>query len=197
MPIETYAVCLPRNQVSKDDLARYCNLGVLSPIKSVRKRTFRKAIRSRRRKRYGKTINVKEDREGYSKTYLKQKVTKHQQKIINKRFKNGYSPFKDIVEGKFQLSGDIDKCKWVWRTINTLNYVTKLWSVYPFKENAPGTSSESLGNVYACGQDHLDTSNLLYDGTGTIQSTAISDPSAKTITDITLKPIESYPFNIR
>lgn len=215
----------------------------------------------------GKAINVKEDREGFTKTYHRQTVTPQQQKIINKRFKNGYSPFKDFIESKFQLTSDqvIDQAKWIWRTINTLNYIVKMWQAYPSPTMNVGTILTGAGNTYQYGQDQsiyinqfsyryeiynptnydmnlviydivykedtdysaensyidgsdtsnaavgsysnpivlikdgLDPKNAYYgDGSGSaVAYGAVSDPNQKTITDITTKPTESYPFNIR
>ena len=214
----------------------------------------------------GRAINVKEDKESYTKTYYRQPVTQQQQQIINKRFKNGYSPFKDFIQGRFQLTADsqYDKAKWVWRTINSLNYIQKIWNTVPNPagDQAPGTLTTTSSELYKVGQDqsvyinafkyryeiynptNYDMNLVIYDiiykndteyqvkpgyyettsirenydiatcqnplaltfagisgqsirytETGT-QYTGVSDPTAKTNQDITLKPTESYPFNI-
>ena len=244
----------------------------VSRLVSARRRNFKK---TGRKKRFiinfpgGKAINVKEDREGFTKTYHRQPVTQQQQKIINKRFKNGYSPFRDFIESKFQLTADgaVDQAKWVWRTINTLNYIVKMWQAYPLPTDTVGNISTTASNTYNYGQEqaiyinqfsyryeiynptNYDMNLVIYDivykddtdykcdnayidgssdslnsaynannnpialiaegleakaayvGTGTsispLNYAGVSDPNAKTITDITLKPTESYPFNIR
>lgn len=242
----------------------------VSRLVSARRRNFKKTAR---KKRFiinfpgGRAINVKEDREGFTKTYHRQPVTAQQQKIINKRFKNGYSPFKDFIESKFQLTTDsaVDQAKWVWRTINSLNYIVKMWQSYPQPGTTVGTIATTAANSYAYGQDqaiyinqftyryeiynptnydmnlviydivykddteykvenaYIDGSDVsgdsytnssnpialiseglnsksayLGDGSGSaVQYAGVSDPNAKALTDITLKPTESYPFNIR
>ncbi|OUM64021.1 hypothetical protein PIROE2DRAFT_9324 [Piromyces sp. E2] len=215
----------------------------------------------------GRAINVKEDKESYTKTYHRQTVTAQQQAIINKRFKNGYSPFKDFINDRFQLTADsvYDKAKWVWRTINSLNYIMKLWKTVPNPdgEQTPGTITDTGAAVYKFGTDQsiyinefkyryeiynptnydmnlviydivykIDTDyqvknayyesdsvrenyvntdtqnpmaltfmgtaaqNVRYaDATSTV-SQGVSKTLNKTYQDITLKPTESYPFNI-
>ena len=243
----------------------------VSRLVSARRRGIRK---TGRKKRFiinfpgGRAINIKEDREGFTKTYHRQPVTPQQQKIINKRFKNGYSPFKDFIEGKFQLTSDgaVDQAKWIWRTINTLNYIVKMWQAYPQPGDTVGNINTTAANTYAYSQEqsiyinqftyryeiynptNYDMNLVIYDivykddteyncsnayidgndylnesynsnnnpialiqeglapksaylgdGTGSAPTTyaGVADPSAKGITDITLKPTESYPFNIR
>ena len=240
-------------------------------VSARRRRNFKK---TGRKKRFiinfpgGRAINIKEDREGFTKTYHRQPVTPQQQKIINKRFKNGYSPFKDFIESKFQLSSDnnTDQAKWIWRTINTLDYLVKMWQAYPQPGDTVGTISTTAANTYQYSQDqsiyinqfsyryeiynptNYDMNLVIYDivfkedteyqadnayidggdayhenastynnpialiadglnakhaylgdGTGSAPTNygGVSDPNAKTIYDITTKPTESYPFNIR
>ncbi|OUM64035.1 hypothetical protein PIROE2DRAFT_9347 [Piromyces sp. E2] len=247
-----------------------------SPRKTPRKRKnsggTRTAKRARTRTTRGfrvrrVTINVKEDQEFYSKSYYKQPVTAQQQKIINKRFKNGFSPFKDFIESRFQLNDDngIDKAKWIWRCIPSLNYILKMWKTFPDPAGtqAPGTEVTTNSNVYKISQDqaiyinkigyrdeiynptNYDMNLVIYDiiykndteyqvkngyyestsdkvnvsntetqnpialmqagisqslarytPTSTTNAAIVADPNAKTIQDITLKPTESYPFNI-
>lgn len=243
----------------------------VSRLVSARRRNFKK---TGRKKRFiinfpgGRAINIKEDREGFTKTYHRQPVTPQQQKIINKRFKNGYSPFKDFIESKFQLTTDgvVDKAKWIWRTVNTLDYIVKMWQAYPQPGDAVGTISTTAANTYAYSQEqaiyinqfsyryeiynptNYDMNLVIYDlvykddtdykadnayidgstetlntafnsnnnpialiseglghknaylgdGTGSsVNYAGVSDPNAKDIEDITLKPTESYPFNIK
>lgn len=242
-------------------------------IKSSRKGKS-KPYRSRKRRwrfrgRFkGRAINVKEDREGYSRTYKKQKVTKQQQRKINRRFKGQYSPFKDVFEAGFQetIPQATGKCKWTWRCYNNLEYLSRSFRNWPLFNSVPGSQSinnslitSSYANsqsqaVYfnkfkmtyeifnptnydmnlviydlVCKQDtvnsvananwnvyettaanagHSDPIALIEQGLSsqygyypgeTLQDGAhpiVTDPTQKTIYDITLKPTESYPFNI-
>lgn len=111
------------------------------------KKSYRipKKYRYKWNKKGGKVINVKEDKQGYSKSYRKQKVTKQQQKKINKRFKEGYSPFKDVFEAGFQevIPGATGKCKWVWRCYNNLEYLSRAWQYFPDFRTIAGQQSEA------------------------------------------------------
>ncbi|ORX36975.1 hypothetical protein BCR36DRAFT_461353 [Piromyces finnis] len=100
-----------------------------------------RGFKVRRRRFKGRAINVKEDREGYSKTFKKQKVTKQQQRKINRRFKNGYSPFKECIEDAFQetILQVTGKCKWIWRCHNHLEYLSKTFANWPCYSGNPGT----------------------------------------------------------
>lgn len=237
--------------------------------KSKRRYRFKKA------RKYGtrKVINIKEDREGYVKGYLKQKVTRQQQKLINRRFKNGYSSFSRVITENFQdtLYNETDKCKWIWSCHNTFNDIVYYWEKFPAVNNAPtNTVSGGLSYFYSgentiylnkvtykydifnptdydmnliiydvvCKLDtdyeaasfhynfhECDTSvysasqyksigfryrqdpiHCIYQGTRTyqgylpaaptIQPQLFTDATAKEIYDVTLKPTESYPFNI-
>ena len=117
------------------------------------KKNWKKSKRFRK-SRGSRAINVKEDKEGYSKSYLKQKVTKQQQKIINKRFKNGHSPFTDSYVNQFQdtVYNEMDKCKWIWRTQSTLTTILKAFQYFPSQGNAPGGSAV-VGDVYQNSSD--------------------------------------------
>lgn len=226
----------------------------------VRKtRTFK----TRRPRIRGKVINVKNDKEGYSRTYRVQKVTKQQQKKINRRFKGQYSPFKDVFETGFQetIPQATGKCKWTWRCYNHLEYLGRAFKYWPDEGTTAGDHSGYVdGNAYqnsetqavyfnkfkqtyeifnptnydmnlviydlVCKQDStnsvvnanynnyettnynnshrnpircvelgLSTQTGYYPGT-TGAVNLVADPTAKTLSDITLKPTESYPFNI-
>jgi len=117
-------------------------------------KTQRKAIRKIYRntgkyKRLGsKVINVAEDKEFSTRSKHKQRVTRQQQRIINKRFKQGYSPFVNNVSDVFQFTGkyDINKCKWLWRSKNTLSYVLDCFAAFPSDTITPGNSN--TGNYY-------------------------------------------------
>lgn len=126
--------------------------------KSSKKRKFSKAQKktirnlykkSYKNKRSPQVINVAEDKEYTSKSYKKQRVTKHQQRLINKRFKNGYSPFILNKSDVLQLTGkyDINKCKWIWRSQNTLKLIVDNFQLLPQESKAPGAQS-TVGNYY-------------------------------------------------
>lgn len=235
--------------------------GVLGIKKSNWKYFARKGLRFK-----GQAINVKNDKDGYSKTYRKQKVTKQQQKAINRRFKGQYSTFKDTFEDGFQetIPQVTGKCKWTWRCYNHLEYLGRAFKYWPDEGTTAGAESgfveyQSYQNsqtqaVYfnkfkttyeiynptnydmnlviydlVCKQDStnsvmnanynyyqttaavsshrdpirciqlgLDTQTGYYPGgnIGTGAVNLVSDPNQKDIYDITLKPTESYPFNI-
>ena len=167
------------------------------------KKSFKKLWkRSRRtRKRYGsKAINVKEDKEGYSKTYLKQKVTKQQQKIINKRFKNGYSPFSKVLDAQFQdtIYNNLNMCKWVWRSYLTLDNIAMMWKYFPNRGAVTGSSTITNSDVYFNSTDqslYINTVSYRYDivnPTDYDMNLVIYDIVAKTDT---LNPEYNYYYN--
>jgi len=94
----------------------------------------------------GRAINVKNDKDVVTRTYYKQKVTQQQQKIINKRFKNGYSPFKDCYINTFQetIPQTTGKCKWLWRCNNHLELLSKAFAYFP--EFSTTTGARSVWN---------------------------------------------------
>lgn len=120
----------------------------------------RRKIRKRkiRYKRYAKNsrpINVAADREGNSRSYKKQKVTRSQQKIINRRFKNGYSPFINRASDVLQLTQDIpNKAKWIWRSNNGIDIIKFAFAKFPQETSTTGgdllTANTSL---YKSSQD--------------------------------------------
>ena len=104
--------------------------------KKAVKRHFKKA----------KQINVKQDQEKNTKSYVKQKVTRSQQKIINRRFKNGYSPYEDNFTFGFQEVGlEPNRCKWYWRSTSNLNYVLRAFEFQKNSGQAAGTNIELSG----------------------------------------------------
>lgn len=123
--------------------------------KSKSKTKTKTRIRRRRfRSRFafgGRPINVKNDKEGYSKTVKKTHLTKQQYKKVKNRFKGQYSPFKDVFENGFQetIPQSTGKCKWTWRCYNTLDYIGRAWKTYPYDSRILGTSLQpdsTLGN---------------------------------------------------
>lgn len=247
----TFQVMAKANQRSKKKLT------------TRKRRKIKRKFRTRRRGPGGQTINVKDDKDGYSRTYYKQKVTKQQQKKINKRFKGSFSPFKDVFENGYQetIPQATGKCKWIWRCYNNLQYLARAFEYWPDPTASPGSTSTNVQTekymnseqqaVYfnkfkhtyeiynptnydmnlviydiVCKQDtvgsvsntaynnwdaiydttHSDPIRLIsyglsgklgkYPGSGNASVTLVSDPNAKQMYDITLKPTESYPFNI-
>ncbi|OUM64029.1 hypothetical protein PIROE2DRAFT_9336 [Piromyces sp. E2] len=148
------------NTVTNNNLNEYCSKRPYETFLFARVRRKKTTRKPRFKINFpgGRAINVKEDKEGYTKTYHRQPVTPQQQAIINKRFKNGYSPFKDFIQGRFQLTEDsiYDKAKWVWRSVNSLNYIMKLWSAVPDPDGGqtPGALTETnVTSAYKYGQD--------------------------------------------
>lgn len=94
-----------------------------------------------------KTINVAEDKELFNKIKRKQIVTRKQQKIINKRFKEGYSPFQINIDSQFQLtSGDYhNSYKYIWRNGIGLNDIIDYFKAYPYEYNTPGAQLANSG----------------------------------------------------
>ena len=103
-----------------------------------RRRTFRTRVG-----RGGRAINVKNDKEGQSRTFYVQKVTDQQQKRINKRFKDEYSAFKDEFENGFQetIPQATGKCKWIWRCYNNLQYLGRAFEFWPDEGTSAGQPS--------------------------------------------------------
>lgn len=120
----------------------------------------RKSKRSRKAKLYkryfkkSKPINVAADREGNTRSYKKQKVTRSQQRIINKKFKNGYSPFINRVVNTLQLTQDIpNKAKWIWRTGNAINLIKFAFSKFPSEASVTGNSLAPTTSQYIMSQN--------------------------------------------
>lgn len=107
-----------------------------------RKWKFRGSVR-------GRAINVKADREGYSRSFYKQKVTTQQQRKINRCFKDRASPLIDSYEKAFQdtIPMSTDKCKWIFRCHNNLNYLMKPFTYFPWPGATAGTHMGQSANV--------------------------------------------------
>lgn len=101
-------------------------------------------------KRGGRTINVQEDKEFANVIKRTQKVTRSQQKIINKRFKNGYSPFQKITTSQIQLNSgsEFNKCKWIWRCACNASFISDMFNKSPLPENTAGDTLASTANLY-------------------------------------------------
>lgn len=98
-----------------------------TPITKLSNKVVRRGIT------YGGTVNVKADSERWTKTYHKQKVTKQQQKKINKRFRNENAS-KVVYENDYPLTETIPQqmntCKWIWFCHNGLNFVKSAWESF-------------------------------------------------------------------
>lgn len=103
--------------------------------------------RTRRWIAKGGVTNVKADVEGYDRTYYQQKVTDQQQKKINRRFNEGYSPFKDDYELGFQdtLPQCTNRAKWIWRCHNSLAFISKAFSYQPTLNSDTGGITVGTG----------------------------------------------------
>jgi len=117
-------------------------------LKKAKKKPFKRYSSSR-------VINVANDKEFSSKSYKKLKVTKQQQKIINKRFKGGYSPFEDRVTNSFQfVSGtQFNQSKLIWRTGTGLDIIKKAFNHFPSDTSVAGSALEATGNQYIVAQE--------------------------------------------
>lgn len=155
--IASLASAIITSQMARYQGKKYNNKKKTSSKKKVRgksrnrTKTFKKT-KFRKNKNYRK-YNVKEDRDGYSKTYFKQKVTNQQQKKINRRFKNGYSPFKIEVKDSYQdtIPENTGVCKYYWLSANGLNDVSYMFNKqarvlgqYSLSDN--GTMSNPVNN---------------------------------------------------
>lgn len=119
-------------------------------------RKLAKKLKRRDRKKWkfrggvrGRAINVKADREGYSRSFYKQKVTTQQQRKINRCFKDRASPLIDSYEKAFQdtIPMSTDKCKWIFRCHNNLNYLMKPFTYFPWPGATAGTHMGQSANV--------------------------------------------------
>lgn len=109
--------------------------------------------RTRRVKRlkinYGGTFNVKHDRDKWVTTFKKQKVTKQQQRKINRRFKNGQAtPYVLETENRFidTTTQRTDQSKFMWFTHFTMGYVQQAWRNFKFPESY-NTYTNDLGTT--------------------------------------------------
>nr|WPS96436.1 MAG: capsid protein [Cressdnaviricota sp.] len=113
--------------------------------KSASRTTSRKRIKNRikypiktkkikkRRKTNFKMLNVKADRDGKTSTKYTQKVTRQQQRKINKAMKSGYSPFKVMYDSTFQdtIPDQTNQAKYVWFSDNKLQDMNKAFKNWP------------------------------------------------------------------
>lgn len=135
--------------------------------RKLRNWNYKKRAKKLAKYRSNRVINVANDKEGLSRSYHKQKVTRSQQRIINKRFKNGYSPMKVYLTDHLQLTSksEVNKCKWIWRTKNTLGAIVEYFMKFPIESNATGASLNT-GDYYRNSQDqsiYLSSYKYIYD----------------------------------
>lgn len=224
------------------------SIGKRKKFKSNKVRKYmKKQLKIRKSAR---VINVAEDKEFSSRSYYKQKVTQQQQNKINKRFSNGYSVFEKNQQVMLQLPDDssINKCKWIWRTFNTLDQIYDAFNNFPEPDKAPGTG-QGTGNYYRNAEDqsiyfnefknileimnptNYDQTLVIYDivfkdncfrdcsndyliSGGGIRTSPLelmqeglnftpymgdvqfADTTNTSLTDINMKPTQSYPFNL-
>lgn len=120
-----------------------------------RRRIKKRKIRYKRYAKNSRPINVAADREGNSRSYKKQKVTRSQQRIINKRFKNGYSPFINRAVTGLQLTQNIpNKAKWIWRCNNGIDLIKFAFAKFPREAGTVSADTVSgTSNYYLTSQD--------------------------------------------
>lgn len=133
--------------------------------KSTKK--FYKALKKRNKHR-GRLINVQEDKEFSNIIKRTQKVTRHQQKIINRRFKNGYSPFEKFITDQIQLTGEseFNKCKWIWRSAAGSEVIEECFANFPHELLAPGGKQAITSEYYIRSRDqtiYFDKVNMKYE----------------------------------
>lgn len=109
-------------------------------------RTTRTKRVKRLRVNYGGTFNVKHDRDKWVTTFKKQKVTKQQQRRINRRFKNGQAtPYVVETENKFidTTTQHTDEAKFMWFTHCGMAYLQQAFSHFKFGSNQDITANVS------------------------------------------------------
>lgn len=119
----------------------------------LRNWSYKKRAKKLAKYRSNKVINVANDKEGLSKSYIKQKVTRSQQRIINRRFKEGYSPMQIRITDHLQLTSktEVNKCKWIWRCYGLLPQIYDCFQKFPEGKTGPGNTFS--GSYYATGQE--------------------------------------------
>lgn len=80
-----------------------------------------------------KMLNVKADRDGRTRTKYTTKVTRQQQRKINKAMKTGYSPFKINYDSTFQdtIPDQTNQAKYVWFSSNKLEDINTAYKNWP------------------------------------------------------------------
>ena len=118
-----------------------------TPTKTITLKARRRGVT------FGGTVNVKADSERTTTTFYKQKVTKQQQRKINKRFKND-SASKVNYENDYAITETIpqqtNSCKWVWFSHNNLAFISSCWMNF--------VPPAQTGTVF--GQNTTSTNNL-------------------------------------
>lgn len=118
------------------------------------KKNNRKTRKRKRKIIQTRPYNVSASRDITSKTYKKQRVSRKQQRIINNRFKNGYSPFVDRVKNSLQLTVDKPNlAKWIWRTGNNLKLIKKAFAHFPSDGISSGNILQTTSDFYLQSQE--------------------------------------------
>lgn len=96
---------------------------------------------------YGGVFNIKSDQERKTFTYYKQKVTKQQQRKINRRFKSNTTN-KYTINCDYPLVDTVPQttntCKWFWQCHNTLDYLERAFAYEPTDNTNLGQTSQSV-----------------------------------------------------
>ena len=110
---------------------------------------------------YGGVFNIKSDQERKTFTYYKQKVTKQQQRKINRRFKsNTTNPFEihcdyPLVDTTPQ---SYNSCKWFWQCHNCLDFLSQSFAFNPDDQTELGYTMQSSTSPYK----QLSTEQAIY-----------------------------------
>lgn len=134
--------------------------------RGVSKKKFYKKLK--KHNRGGRTINVAEDKEFANVIKRSQKVSNYQQKLINRRFKNGYSPFEKITTKQIQLTSDAEfnKCKWIWRVAADNSFVKTCFDNFPVDSNTVGGNNLGTTDIYVKSEEqsiYINKINMEYE----------------------------------
>lgn len=107
-----------------------------------------KKIKKRRKTNF-KMLNVKADRDGRTNTKYTQKVTKQQQRKINKAMKTGYSPFKVNYDSTYQdtIPDQTNQAKYVWFSDNLLSTINNAFKNWPVATSIAGQDTLVDSNI--------------------------------------------------
>lgn len=96
---------------------------------------------------YGGVFNIKSDQERKTFTYYKQKVTKQQQRKINRRFKSNTTN-KYTINCDYPLVDTVPQttntCKWFWQCHNTLDYLSRAFAYNPDDSGNMGGTMQTV-----------------------------------------------------
>ncbi|ORX36976.1 hypothetical protein BCR36DRAFT_243027, partial [Piromyces finnis] len=101
--------------------------------------------KTRKRRKYNRVRNVKADVNGYTKTFKKQRVTKQQQRKINRAFKEGVSPY--VIQDEFNYldtkPGSTNAVKWVWECNATFRNLCDAWQMTNVTDNQQASGNNN------------------------------------------------------